>query len=45
MFLLAHCLSTEATDAPSVKHKATIIHSADKILIVLDKFHTKIVHS
>ena len=37
-------LSTLATDALVLKHQAISIHSADKIFIVLDHFHAKILH-
>ena len=39
------CLfSNVATDAMVLKHQAIRTHSADKISIVLDKFHTEILH-
>ena len=37
-------LSAGATDAVVLKHQVISTHSADKILIVLDQFHTKILH-
>ena len=39
-----YVLSTLAADAFMLKHWAISIQSADKILIVLDQFHTKILH-
>ena len=32
------------TDALVLKHQAISIHSADNIFIVLDQFHTKMIH-
>ena len=37
-------LSNVATDALVLKHKAISSHSADTIFIVLDPFHTEILH-
>ena len=39
-----HALSTVGTDALVLKHQGISIHSADLIYIVLDKFHTEILH-
>ena len=36
--------STVATDALVLKHQANNIHSADKMHIISDQFHTKIFH-
>ena len=37
-------LSTLATDTLVLKHQAISNHSVDKIFILLDKVHTKILH-
>ena len=39
-----YVLSTLAPDAFMLKHRAISIQSADKILIVSDQFHTKVLH-
>ena len=40
----AEILSTVGTDALVLKHQGISIHSADNIFLVLDQFHTKILH-
>ena len=37
-------ISIEATAAPVPKHQAIHIHNTDKISIILNQFHTKILH-
>ena len=37
-----YILSSVATDALVLKHQAISTHSTDKIVILLDRFHTKI---
>ena len=37
-------LNYAATDALVLKHQAINTHSADKIIIVLDQFHTEILY-
>ena len=42
---MAGCIiSTVATAALVLKHQAISSYSADKIFIVMDQFHTKILH-
>ena len=37
-------ISTMDTDALVLKHQGISIHSADLLFLILDKFHTKILH-
>ena len=39
-----YLLSTVATDARAVKHQAISVPCPDQIFLVLDQFHTKLLH-
>ena len=39
-----YILGTVVTDGMVLKHQAISIHSVDEIFIVLDQFHTEILH-